>query len=89
MPLSRYVKGGVAFPPEAVSAMSEAFVGALADLAIGPEDEKRRAVVAHFIIDLAGAGDTDAANLREQAGKTFGGLAWWARRSNEAPNEGC
>ncbi len=55
MPLWRYVKEGVAFTPEQLSAIGEAFKAVVADLGIGPEEETKREAVAHFIIDYVQA----------------------------------
>ena len=78
MPLWRYVKEGVTFSPEEMSAMSKAFDGAVADLGIGPEDEIRREAVAQFILDYARAdGRIDAARIR---GATVSTLSEFAKR---------
>ena len=67
MPIRDYVKFGVAFSPEAVSAMGKALEDAAGTLGIGPDESKRQAV-AKFIIRLAQEeGNLDAAALRDRA----------------------
>ena len=67
MPIRGYVEFGVAFTPEEVSAMSDAFEGAAETLGIG-RDEMKRQAVAKFIIQLAQEdGNLDAAALRDRA----------------------
>jgi hypothetical protein len=61
--------------PEAISAMSEAFEGAVMVLEIGPEDENGREAVARSIIQLAKSGaDIDASKLRDKVIEVLGGL---------------
>jgi len=84
VPFSQYIKAGASFTPDVISAMGQAFEGAITDLAIGPKDETRRQAVAHYIIDRARKNcDTDAARLREQAVNALNGLSdaggvWWS-----------
>jgi hypothetical protein len=81
MPIRRYITSQV-FTPEALSAMGEAFQGAVAALEIPDEDETRREAVAQFIIHLAlSYRDFDAGVLRDKAIKSLGGKieAWAAK----------
>jgi len=64
MPILRLARS--AFDPEAIAAMSLAFVEACAALNIPDSDEQHREVIATRIIDLARNGKIDAAALRDR-----------------------
>jgi hypothetical protein len=60
-----------AFQPEAVDAMSKAFVEVCVGLRISRKESHEREVVAEMIIDLARTGVRDANDLRDQAIQKF------------------
>jgi hypothetical protein len=53
MPIRAYLEPGTVFPPEAVSAMSQAFDGAVSALKISTKDGVRRTTIAKTIVRLA------------------------------------
>jgi hypothetical protein len=78
MPIKRYLKKGVVFAPQALSAMSRALEETSQILGI-EGDEKKRQAVAKFIIRLAGEDDSlDAMALRDRAVAALGGVAYSA-----------
>jgi hypothetical protein len=76
MSIRRYVEEGVAFTPEALSAMSRALEDSTQILRI-EGDEKQRQIVARFIIRIAQQDDSlDAAALRDRVLAALGGVAY-------------
>jgi hypothetical protein len=69
MPIRGYVKNGVAFMPEEVSAMSEAFEGAAETLGIGHDEMKSRSSLFSW---PKRTGTFDAAALRDRAVAALG-----------------
>jgi hypothetical protein len=86
MPLSRYVKKGVVFTPEALSAMSQALEATAQILSI-EGDEKQREIVAKFIIRTAGEEDSlDATALRDRVLAALGGVSYYENISSSSAN---
>ena len=66
MPIRSHLPDNNAFEPAAVAAMSRAFEEVCAALQVFAGDSKGREIVAARIIDLARAGVTDPAALRDR-----------------------
>ena len=78
MPIRRYVKEGVVFTPQALSAMGKALEATTEILGING-DESKRQVVAKFIIRLAQENrGLNADTLRDKAVAALGGVAYGA-----------
>jgi hypothetical protein len=76
MAIKRYVKKGVVFTPQALSAMGQALQATTETLGIG-SDEVRRQAVARFLIRLAQEdGSLNATALRDKAIVALGGVAY-------------
>jgi hypothetical protein len=65
MPIRRYIEDGIAFEPEAITAMSKALEDACEALQIGAQSRDRE-TVATRIIDLARNGVIDAKALSDR-----------------------
>ena len=86
MPIRRYVKNGVVFSPQALSAMSKAFEATAETLGIGSDEIKRQAV-AKFIIRLAQEDKSlDASALCDRAIVALGGVAYRAPSGSVQPS---
>jgi hypothetical protein len=76
MPITRYLKKGFVFEPQALAVMGKALEETSQILGIDG-DEKKRQAVAKFIIRLAQEdGTLDAAALRDRAVAALGGVAY-------------
>jgi hypothetical protein len=85
MPIKRYVKKGVVFAPQALSAMGK--VEETSQILGIDRDEKKRQAVAKFIIRLAQEdGTLDAAALRDRAVAALGGVAYSALCASQTSN---
>jgi hypothetical protein len=78
MPITRYLEHGSVFAPEALASMGQALEETCKTIGFGGDDKKRQ-VVAKFIIRLAQEnGNLDAGALRNKAVAALGGVAYSA-----------
>jgi hypothetical protein len=66
MPIKAYLQDQVAFGPEAIAAMSQAFEETCTALSIPAHETRARQAIAARIIDLARTGVIDAKALRQR-----------------------
>ena len=67
MPIRRYMQEGGVFSPQALSAMSHAFIVTVEILGIGVNEAKRRDVARLLIRLMQEDGSLDAITLRDRA----------------------
>jgi hypothetical protein len=76
MPIRRYMQEGAVFPPQALSAMSQALTDTVEILGVGSDEAKRRDVARFLIRLMQEDGSLDAITLRDKAVAALGGVAY-------------
>jgi hypothetical protein len=87
MPIRRYVHEGAVFSPQALSAMSQAFIVTVENLGIGSDEAKRRDVARFLIRLIQEDGSLDATTLRDKAIAALGGEAYCGLQGLPQPSK--